>query len=91
MKPVNVRHCWLQENLWNGNYKVKRVDRMFNASDMLALSPSTEELRKFLPMIGCHTMAVKKVNFNAVQKMLKRMRAAKITALLATVAGTLNS
>ena len=20
MKPVDVRHCWLQEDLWNGNY-----------------------------------------------------------------------
>ena len=32
------------------------ADRKFNASDMLTHSPSAEELRKFLPMIGCHTM-----------------------------------
>ena len=50
---------------------------MFNASDMLALSPSAEELRKFLPMIGCHTMTVKKVNSTAVQKMLKRSACSK--------------
>ena len=42
-------------------------------------------------MIGCHTMTVKKVNSTAVQKMLKKMPAAKITALLAKLAGTLNS
>ena len=54
MKHLDVRH--LQEELEKGNFKVKRVDRKFNASDMLTHSPSAEELRKFLPMIGCHTM-----------------------------------
>ena len=49
MKPVNVRHCWLQEDLWNGNYKVKRVDRMFNASDMLALSPPQKNCGSSFP------------------------------------------
>ena len=34
---------------------------------MLTHSPSAEELRKFLPMIGCHTMTVKKENFNPVK------------------------
>ena len=34
---------------------MKRVDRKFNASDMLTHSPSAEELRKFLPMIGCQS------------------------------------
>ena len=58
MKHLDVRHCWLQEELENGNFKVRRVDRKFNASDMLTHSPSAEELRKFLSMIGCHTMTV---------------------------------
>ena len=52
MKHLDVSHCWLQEELEKGNFKVKRVDRKFNASDMLTHSPSAEELRKFLPMIG---------------------------------------
>ena len=59
---------------------MKRVDRKFNASDMLTHSPSAEELRKFLPMIGCHTMTVNRENYNAVKTMLKAMPAAKVTA-----------
>ena len=35
------------------------------ASDMLTHSPSAEELRKFLPMIGCHTIIVNRENYNA--------------------------
>ena len=49
MKHLAVRHFGLKEELQNGNYSVKRVDRKFNASDMLTHSPSAEELRKFLP------------------------------------------
>ena len=67
MKHLDVRHCWLQEELEKGNFKVKRVDRKFNASDMLTHSPSAEELRKFLPVIGCHTMTVNRENYNAAQ------------------------
>ena len=72
-----------------GNYNVKRVDRKFNASDMLTHSASAKELRKFFPMIGSHTMTVKKENFNAVKTMLKGMPAAKVTAFLASMAETL--
>ena len=61
MKHLDVRQCWLQEELEKRNFIVKCVDRKFNASDMLTHSPSAEELRKFLPMIGCHTMTVAKV------------------------------
>ena len=43
MKHLDVRQCWLQEELEKGNFKVKRVDRKFNASDMLTHSPSAEE------------------------------------------------
>ena len=50
MKHLDVKCCWLQEELEKGIFKVKRVDRMF----MLIHSPSAEELRKFFPMIGCH-------------------------------------
>ena len=88
MKHLDVKHCWLQEELRNGNYNVKRVDRKFNASDMLTHSPA-EELRKFLPMIGCHTMTVNEDTFNAVKTMQKGMSAAKMTVLLATMAETL--
>ena len=31
MKLLDVRHCWLQEELEKGNFKVERVDRKFNA------------------------------------------------------------
>ena len=31
MKHLDVRHCWLHEELQNGNYRVKRVD-MLNQS-----------------------------------------------------------
>ena len=58
MKHLDVRHCWLHEELQHGNYSVKRLDRKLNASDMLTHSPAAEELRKFLPMIGCHAMTV---------------------------------
>ena len=77
MKHLDVRHCWLQEELEQGNFKVRRVDGQFNASDVLTYSPSAEELRKFLPMIGCHTMTVNRENYNAVKAMLKSMLAAK--------------
>ena len=70
---------------------MKRVDRKFNASEMLAHSPSTEELRKFVQMIGCHTMTAEKENFNVVKTMLKGMPAAQVTAFLASMAETLNS
>ena len=66
MQHLDVKHC-------NGNFQVQRVDRKFNASDMLTHSPSAEELRKFLPLLGCHTMTVKKENLDAVKTMLKRM------------------
>ena len=85
MKHLHVRHCWLQEKLQNGNFKVKRVDRKFNASDMLTHSTSAEELRKFLPMIDCHTMPLKKENFNAVKTMLKGMVAAFVGSMAETV------
>ena len=62
MKHLDVRHCWFQEELKYVNHKVKRVDRKFNASDMLTVSPSAGELRRFFPRIGCHTMIVKKEN-----------------------------
>ena len=48
MKHLDVRHCWLQEELQSGNCSVKRADRKYNASDMLTHRPSAEELRKFL-------------------------------------------
>ena len=91
MKHLDVRHCWLQEELEKGNFKVKRVDRKFNASDMLTHSPSAEELRKFLPMIGCHTMTVNRENYNAVKTMLKAMPAAKVTAFLTSLADVVKS
>ena len=91
MKHLDVRHCWLQEELDKGNFKVKRVDRKFNASDMLTHSPSAEELRKFLPMIGCHTMTVNRENYNAVKTMLKAMPAEKVTAFLTSLADVVKS
>ena len=86
MKHLDVRHCWLQEELEKGSFKVRRVDRKFNASDMLTHSPSAEELRKFLPKIGCHTMTVNRENYNAV-----KMLAAKVTAFLTTLADVVKS
>ena len=67
MKHLDVRHCSLQEELEKGSFKVERVDRKFNASDMLTHSPKAEELRKFLPMVGCHTMTVNRENYNCSQ------------------------
>ena len=92
MKQLDVRHCWLQEELHKGNIKVKRVDRKFNASDMLThSSTSAEELRMFLPMIGCHTMTANRENYFAVKTMLKAMPAAKVTAFLTSLADSLKS
>ena len=84
MKHLDVRHCWLQE-------EVKRVDWKLNASDMFTHSSSPEELRKFLPMIGCHTMTANRENCNAVKTMLKAMPAARVTAFLTSLAGALKS
>ena len=70
---------------------MKRVDRKFNASDMLTHSHSAEELRKFLPMVGCHTMTVNRENYNAVKTMLKSMPAAKVTAFLTSLADVVKS
>ena len=91
MKHLDVRHCWLQEEPEKGNFNVKRVDRKFNASDMLTHSPSAEELRKFLPMIGCHMMTVHREFYNAIKTMLKAMLAAKVTAFLTSLADVVNS
>ena len=91
MKHLDVRHCWLQEELEKGNFKVKRDDRKLNANDMLTHSPSAEELRKFLPMIGCHTMTANRENYNAVKTILKGMSAAKVTTFLTSLAGVVKS
>ena len=90
MKHLDVRHCWLQEELQSRNYGAKRVERKVNASDMLTHSPSAEELRQFLSMVGCHTMTAMKENYNAVKTMLKAMPTAKVTAFLASMAETMN-
>ena len=91
LKHLDVRNCWLQEELQNGTYSVKRVDRKFNASDMLSHCPSAEELRKFLPMFGCHTKTVTKENVHSVELVLKEMLAAEVTVFFARLAETLNS
>ena len=89
MKHLDVRHCWLEEELEKGNCEVKRVDTKFNASDMLTRSPAAEELRKFFPTIGCHTMTANREYYNAVKTMLKAMPAAKVTAFLTNLADSL--
>ena len=86
MKRLDVRHCWLQEELEKRNLKVKRVDRKLNASDTLTHSTSAEELRRLPPMIGCHTMTANTENYNAVKTMLKGMPAAKVAAFLTSLA-----
>ena len=91
MKHLDVRHCWLQEELQKGNFKVKRVDRKFNVSDTLTHSPSAEELRKFLLMIGCQMMTVNRENYNTVKTMLKAMPVAKVTAFLTSLADVVNA
>ena len=91
MKHLDVKHCWLQEELEKRNFKMKRVDRKFNASDMLTHNPSAEELRKFLPMIGCHMMTVNRENYNAIKTMLKSMPARKVTAFLTSLADVMKS
>ena len=48
-KHLDVRHCWLQEELEKGNFKVKHVDRKFNASDMLTHSPLPKNCESSFP------------------------------------------
>ena len=86
MKHLDVRQCWLQEELRKRNYKVKRVDHKFNVGEMLTHSLSAEELRRFLPMLVCHTMTVKKQAFSAVQTTLKQIPVAKLTTFLTSMA-----
>ena len=52
MKHLDVRLCWLQEQLAKGAYTMKKVPREFNPSDMMTHAPSAAELQKFLPMVG---------------------------------------
>ena len=92
MKHLDVRHCSLQEG--TGERKLQSENVLIessNASDMLNHSPSAEELRKFLPMIGCHTMTVNRETYNAVKTMLKAMPAAKVTAFLTSLADVAKS
>ena len=56
MKHLDVWYCWQHEELEKGNFKVKRVDRKH--------SPSVEELRKFLPMIGCHNCEQRELQYS---------------------------
>ena len=91
MKHLDIRQCWLQEELEKRNFKVKRVDRKLNASDMLTHSPSAEELRKFLTTIGCHTMTANRENYSAVKTMLTRMTAANVTTFLTSLADVVKS
>ena len=63
VKHLDVKHCWLQEELEKSNFEVKRVDKKLNASDTLTHSPSAEELRKLLHMKGCHTMTANRENY----------------------------
>ena len=49
-------------------------------------NPSSEELRKFLPMIGCHATTAKKETFIAVKTTLKQLTAAKLRAFLTCTA-----
>ena len=60
-------------------------------TDADVASPSAEELRKFLPMIGCHTMTVNSENYNAVKTMLKSMLTAKVAAFLTSFADVVKS
>ena len=85
MKHLDVRHCGLQDELKSQKLH-SEAHRMFNAGDMLTHSPAGEELRRFLRMLGCHTMTAMKQDFGAVQTMLKRMPAAKFTAFLKSMA-----
>ena len=86
VKHLDVKHCWLQEELEKRNFEVRWVDKKLNASDMLIHSHSAEELRKFLPMEGCRTMSANRENNNAVKTMLKALPAAKVTASLTNLA-----
>ena len=58
MKHMDVRLCWLQEEMEKGGYKCKRVDRSINAADMLTKTPNKAELDKFLPMMGLWPLGV---------------------------------
>lgn len=49
---LRVRYCWLQEQLANEAYSVKKISRENNASDVMTHAPSASELAKFLPGIG---------------------------------------
>ena len=75
-----MRHCWLQKELEKLIFKVKRVDRKFNASDMLTHSPSGRVAK-----VPSHDW-LNRENHNAVKTMLKAMPAAKVTAFLTSMA-----
>ena len=43
MKHLDVRHCWLQEELEKGNFKVKRVDRTMTVNRKLQCNQDDSE------------------------------------------------
>ena len=92
MKHLDVRHCWLQSQLEAGVFKVKRVDRIRNASDMLTHAPSSDELKRFLPMVGLFPLQCAAGSFKMLKTALKQGRSDhKIAcAILASIVTGLN-
>ena len=93
MKHLEVRLFWLQERLEKMIYPVKRVDRAFSASDMLTRSPSSDELKRFNPLVCLFPMMLARGVYELVKTVLheqpgkKLMVAALLSQLLPTAEG----
>ena len=70
MKHLDVRHMWLQDMLEKGAYSVKKISREVNPSDMMTHPPSSQELEKFLPMIGIYPFACSEGGMSIVKTAL---------------------
>ena len=80
MKHIDVRLCWLQEEMTDNTFKCKRVDRAVNAADMLTKTPNKQELDKFLPMMGLWPLGVARGACELVKSALRSVPAVQVAA-----------
>ena len=78
MKHLDVRLCWLQDRLEKMVYQVKRVDRAFNASDMLTHSPNSDELKRFNPLVCLFPMMLARGVYELVKTVLQEQPGKKV-------------
>ena len=72
LKHLDVRSMWVQEQLAQGNYALKKIPRAENPADVLTHSPSNHELEKFKPMMGLYPMECSKGSVEMTKAVLRQ-------------------